>query len=160
MASKFWGFIKSLKWRLIVMSMLLAIVPSLIVGNGILFSYEMRALSIRQSEVMGQARIIANQVATNNYLDGEKTNSDTLLTQVNMLTSIYDGRVLIVDDNFQIVYDTYNLDDNKTIISDAVIKSFKGETTQIYDEESQYIEMSLPIINPNDETKSVKVSLS
>lgn len=155
MASKFLEFIKSLKCRLIVMSMLLAIVPSLIVGNGILLSYEMRALSIRQSEVMGQARIIANQVATSNYIDGEKTNYDTLLTQVNMLTSIYDGRVLIVDDNFQIVYDTYNLDDNKTIISDAVIKSFKGETTQIYDEESQYIEMSLPIINPNDETKSV-----
>ena len=73
MASKFLGFIKSLKWRLIVMSMLLAIVPSLIVGNGILLSYEMRALSIRQSEVMGQARIIANRVATNNYIDGEKT---------------------------------------------------------------------------------------
>jgi hypothetical protein len=73
----------------------------------------MRALSIRQSEVMGQARIIANQVATSSYMDGEKANSENLLTQVNMLTSIYDGRVLIVDDNFQIVYDTYNLDDNK-----------------------------------------------
>ena len=113
------------------MAVLLAIIPSLIVGNGILLSYEMRALSIRESEVMGQARIIANQIATSSYMDGEKTNTDTLIAQVNMLTSIYDGRVLIVDNNFQIVYDTYNLDDNKTIISDAVIKSFKGETTQI-----------------------------
>ena len=154
--SKFFGFMKSLKFRLIVMSVLLAIIPSLIVGNGILLSYEMRALSIRESEVMGQARIIANQIASSNYIDGEKnSSSETLLTQVNMLTSIYDGRVLIVDDNFQIIYDTYNLDDNKTIISDAVIKSFKGETTQIYDSDNKYIEMSIPIINPNDESKTV-----
>lgn len=151
----FLSFLKSLKCRLIVMAVLLAIIPSLIVGNGILLSYEMRALSIRESEVMGQARIIANQIATSNYMDGDKTNTDTLIAQVNMLTSIYDGRVLLVDNNFQIIYDTYNLDDNKTIISDAVIKSFKGETTQIYDSDNQYIEMSIPIINPNDETKTV-----
>lgn len=154
-ASKFLGFIKSLKCRLIVMSIVLAIVPSLIVGNGILLSYEQRAISIRQSEVMGQARIIANQIATSNYMDGDRTGVEILRAQMGMLTSIYDGRVLIVDDNFQIVYDTYNLDDNKTIISDAVIKSFKGESTQLYDSENQYIEMSLPIINPNDERQTV-----
>ena len=68
----FLGFLKSLKCRLIVMAVLLAIIPSLIVGNGILLSYEMRALSIRESEVMGQARIIANQIAISNYIDGEK----------------------------------------------------------------------------------------
>ena len=154
-ASKFFEFMKSLKCRLIIMAIVLAIVPSMIVGNGILLSYEMRALSIRESEVMGQARIIANQIATSNYMNGNGENVDTLRAQMGMLTSIYDGRVLIVDDNFQIIYDTYNLDDNKTIISDAVIKSFKGESTQIYDSDNKYIEMSLPIIDPSDETKTV-----
>ena len=154
-ASKFLAFIKSLKFRLIIMAIVLAVIPSLVVGNGILFSYEKRALSIRESEIMGQARIIANQIATSNYIGDDKGNTETLLAKVNMLTSIYDGRVLIVDNNFKIIYDTYNLDDNKTIISDAVIKSYRGETTQIYDSDNQYIEMSLPIINPNDETQAV-----
>ena len=154
-ASKFIGFIKSLKCRLIVMSILLAIIPSLIVGTGILLSYENRAIAIRESEVMGQARIIANQIATSNYMNGNREDVDTLRAQMSMLTSIYDGRVLIVDDNFQIIYDTYNLDDNKTIISDAVIKSYKGESTQLYDADNKYIEMSLPIINPNDDTQTV-----
>ena len=153
--SKFFDFIKSLKCRLIIMAIVLAIVPSMIVGNGILLSYEMRALSIRESEVMGQARIIANQIATSNYMNGNRENVEILRAQMSMLTSIYDGRVLIVDDNFQIIYDTYNLDDNKTIISDAVIKSFKGESTQIYDSDNKYIEMSLPIIDPSDETQTV-----
>lgn len=154
-ASNFLSFIKSLKCRLIIWAVMLAIIPSLIVGSSILFSYEKRALSIRESEVMSQARIIANQIATSNYMNGNKDSSDTLLAQMSMLTTIYDGRVLIVDDNFQIVYDTYNLDDNKTIISEEVIKSFKGETKQSYDEENNYIEMSIPIINPNDETETI-----
>ena len=153
--SKVYSFIKSLKFRLIVIAILLAIIPSLIVGMGILFSYELRALSIRQSEVMGQARIIANQIGASNYMNGDRDNVEILRAQMNMLTSIYDGRVLIVDDNFQVIYDTYNLDDNKTIISDAVIKSFKGESAQIYDSDNKYIEMSIPIVNPNDETQTV-----
>lgn len=154
-ASNFISFIKSLKCRLIVWALLLAIIPSLIVGSSILFSYEMRALSIRESEVMSQARIIANQIATSNYMNGNRDSSDTLLAQMNMLTTIYDGRVLIVDDNFQIIYDSYNLDDNRIIISEEVIKSFQGETKQSYDSENNYIEMSIPIINPNDETETI-----
>lgn len=153
--SKFFDFIKSLKCRLIVWSILLAVVPSLIVGSTILLSYEMRAIDIRESEVMSQARIIANQIATSNYMNGNKDTSDTLLSQMSMLTTIYDGRVLIVDGNFQIVYDTYNLDDGKTIISEEVLKSYKGESTQSYDGENNYIEMSVPITNPNDETQTV-----
>ena len=153
--SKFFEFIKSLKCRLIVMAIVLAIVPSLIVGNGILLSYEMRALSIRESEVMGQARIIANQIATSNYMSGNRDTVETLRAQISMLTSIYDGRVLIVDGNYQIIYDNYYLDDNKTIISDAVIKGFKGETTKIYDSDNKYIEMSIPILKPNDENQTV-----
>ena len=137
------------------MAVLLAIIPSLIVGNGILLSYEMRALDIRQSEVMNQARIIANQIATSNYMNGNKDTSDTLLAQMSMLTTIYDGRVLIVDGNFQIVYDTYNLDEGKTIISEEVLKCYKGESTQSHDGENNYIEMSVPITNPNDETQTI-----
>ena len=154
-ASTFLTFVKSLKCRLIVWSILLAIIPSMIVGTTILLSYEQRALSIRQSEVMSQARIIANQVATSNYMSGNRDSSATLLAQMNMLTTIYDGRVLIVDGNFQIIYDTYNLDDNKTIISEEVLKSYKGESTQSYDSENNYIEMSIPIINPNDKTETI-----
>ena len=88
-------------------------------------------------------------------MNGNKDTSDTTLAQMSMLTTIYDGRVLIVDGNFQIVYDTYNLDDGKVIISEEVLKSYKGESAQVYDDVNNYIEMSVPITNPNDETQTV-----
>ena len=153
--SSFMGFIKSLKCRLIVFAIVVAIIPSLIVGSAILASYETRAISIRESEVLSQARILSNQLATSNYINGVSNSSETLLAQMSMLTTIYDGRILIVDDNFEIIYDTYNLDNNKTIISEEVILSFKGEENTSYDAENRYLEMSIPITNPNDETNTV-----
>jgi len=153
--SDFMSFIKSLKCRLIVFAIVVAIIPSLVVGTAILASYEKRAVSIRESEVLSQARILSNQVATSNYINGGTNSSETLLAQMSMLTTIYDGRILIVDDNFQIIYDTYNLDNNKTIISEEVILSFKGEENTSYDSENRYLEMSIPITNPNDETSTI-----
>ena len=152
--SNFMSFIKSLKCRLTVFAVIIAVIPGLVVGVGILFSYEQRAVSLRESEVLSQARILSNQVATSNYIDGTNS-SETLLAQMSMLTNIYDGRILIVDDNFEILYDTYNLDNNRTIISEEVIRSFKGEEMTSYDSENRYLEMSIPITNPNDETGTI-----
>lgn len=152
--SNFMSFIKSLKCRLTVFAVIIAVIPGLVVGIGILFSYEQRAVSLRESEVLSQARILSNQVATSNYIDGTNS-SETLLAQMSMLTNIYDGRILIVDDNFEILYDTYNLDNNRTIISEEVIRSFKGEEMTSYDSENRYLEMSIPITNPNDETGTI-----
>lgn len=153
--AKFFDFVKSLKFRLIVFTLVVAIIPSVVVGIAILNSYESRAVSIRQSEVLSQAKIVANQIATSDLIEGNESSSDTILAQISMLTNIYDGRVLIVDDNFRIIYDTYNLDDSKTIISEEVIKSYQGDEIQNYDSENHYIEMSIPIVNPNDETETV-----
>jgi len=154
--SKFVEFIKSLKFRLILCALVVTIVPSVVVGASILSSYEMRALSIRQSEVLSQAKIVANQISSSELLEGNSSSSETILAQIAMLTNIYDGRILIVDDNFKIIYDTYNLDDNKTIISEEVIRSFQGDDIQKYDSKNHYIEMSIPIINPNDEAKTIQ----
>lgn len=150
-------FFKSLKFRLIISIILVALISSFIVAASILASYKTRALSIRESEVLSQAKIVANQIAGSSFMD-KNTNSsdDILLAQINMLTIIYDGRVMIVDGNFKVIYDTYNLDDNRTIISQEVIRSSVGdEIITIYDSENHYIEMSIPIINPKDETATV-----
>ena len=150
-------FFKSLKFRLIFSMILMALIPSLIVSTSILASYETRALDIRESEVLSQAKIVANQIAVSSYMNKEGTsNNDTLVSQFTMLTTIYDGRVLIVDGNLKIVYDTFNLDDNRTIISEEVIRSFAGnKIITSYDSENHYIEMAIPIVNPNDEMKTV-----
>ena len=48
-SKQFLQFIKSLKFRLILLTLVIAIVPSLILSSGILHSYAARAVAIRES---------------------------------------------------------------------------------------------------------------
>ena len=153
---KFLDFLKSLKFRLIILVIAMAVIPGNVIRAGILNSYESRALSIRQSEVLPQAQIISNQIAVSEYMTGGSGQSETIRTRMNMLTTIYDGRVMIVDKAFRIIYDTYNLDYHKTIISEEVLKSLKGEQIVKYDSENLYIEMAIPIVDPSDDDGEVQ----
>ena len=155
-SKQFLQFIKSLKFRLILLILVIAIVPRLILSAGILHSYAARAVLIRESEILSQAKILANQIATSEYMSmDDATESSTIQAQIDMLTTIYDGRVIIVDQNFTVYHDTYNLDDNKIIIAEEVVRSFRGEDITHYDMENHYIEMTIPIIDPNDDTDTV-----
>ncbi len=146
-------FIKSLKFRLILIFVILAVVPGIILRVGILNSYESRAVSIRESEILSQAKILTNQIATSEYMKGG--DSATIRAQIDMLTTIYDGRVIVVNDAFRIIHDTYNLDDGKTIISEEVIKTLNGEDITNYDSENHYIEMAIPITDPEDKSGKI-----
>ena len=152
---RFLDFLKSLKFRFIILITTVIVIPGVLLCFGILNSYESRAVSIRESEVLSQAKILANQIATSDYLENGGADSQELKAKVDMLTTIYDGRVMVVDDEFKIITDTYNLDDNKIIISKEVVKSFAGAETVNYDSENHYIELSIPITNPDDEKGAV-----
>jgi signal transduction histidine kinase len=140
---KLTDFLKSLKFRLIFLFLLIGIVPGILLRAGMLASYEHRAVSIRTSEILSQAKILANQIVSNDYI--YNTDTPTINAQLSQLSTIYDGRIMVIDDNFRIVKDTYELDDGKTIISEEVIKSFYGEEISKYDEDNRYIEMTIPL---------------
>ena len=144
------AFYKSLKSRLIFMIFVLVLVPEVVLCFGILNTYESRAVSIRESEVLSQAKILANKISTSKYFDKDGSDLSNIDAQIDTLTTIYEGRVLIVDKHFKIIKDTYNLDDGNTIVSEEVIKTFSASEITNYDSKNHYIELSVPISNPND----------
>ncbi len=153
---QFFLFIRSLKFRLILLILIIAVVPGLILSIGILYSYESRAVTIRESEILSQAKILANQIAASEYMSQEnRMESGDIQAQINMLTTIYDGRVMLVDNYFKVIHDTYNLDDHKIIIAEEVMRSFRGEDVVHYDSENHYIEMTVPISNPDDRSGTI-----
>ena len=136
-------FIHSLKFRLFLLVALAGILPNIVLRVGILLSYESRAVSNRSIDVLGQAKILGNQVVTYDYM--KDTSLEVINAQLEMLSTIYDGRVLIVNSSFQIVKDTYELDTGKTIISEEVVKSFQGEEINKYDSKNRDIELAIPL---------------
>ncbi len=123
------------------------IAPGFSLRAGILSAYESRAVETRTVDITSQAKLLATQIVANNYL--ENTSSQNITTQLEQLSTIYDGRVMLIDQAFHIVKDTYALDEQKTILSEEVMQAYQGETVQKYDSDNRYIEMTLPI---NDES--------
>lgn len=148
-------FLKSLKFRLMILFILIGIVPGIILRAGILESYENRAVSIKTSEILSQAKILANQIVSNDYLNN--SSSTIINAELDQLSNIYDGRVMIIDSGFHIIKDTYDLDTGKTIISEEVIQSYYGEEIKKYDSDNRYIELAVPLIqnDVNMEEKQV-----
>ncbi|MCI9416262.1 MAG: cell wall metabolism sensor histidine kinase WalK [Eubacterium sp.] len=143
---KFRDFFKSLKFRLVLLFLVIGILPMIVLRIGILNSYEQKAVSNRSTDVLSQAKILTNQIVFNNYLSDPE--SEIINSQLEQLSNIYDGRIMVIDDNFHILKDTYGLDEGKTIVSEEVIRSFSGEEISKYDSENCYIEMTIPLSGP------------
>lgn len=135
--------LRSLKMRIFILLLVVGLVPSCYMQYGILQNYETRAISVRTSEVQAQLKIIANHLITYNYL--QDTSSPVINAELEQLSNLYGGRVLIISGNLKVVKDTYGISEGKTIISEEVVKCFRGESMSNYDAELGYIEMTIPI---------------
>ncbi len=142
-------FLKSLKFRIFILMMILGLLPGAALQMGLLKIYENKAVSNRRIDILSQAKILGTQIVTYDYLNN--TSLDVINAQLELLSNIYDGRVLLINSGFQIVKDTYNLDTGKAIISEEVVKSFKGEEISKYDSDNRYIEMTIPLTDSNTE---------
>ncbi|GFI02587.1 HAMP domain-containing sensor histidine kinase [Lachnospiraceae bacterium 64-25] len=135
---------RSLKVRLFVIIFLMGSIPSIFVRVGILENYESRAVDVRTSDVQTQLRIIANHLITYNYL--QDTSSEMIGAELEQLSNLYNGRVLIINGNLKVVKDTYAISEGKTIVSEEVIRCMKGVNTVNYDAVNGFIEITVPIV--------------
>lgn len=137
------AYLKSLKFRIFLLIILFGIAPTFLLRTGILSVYEKRAVNTRTVDITSQAKLLASQIVENNYL--QDTSSKNITTQLDQLSTIYDGRVMLIDSSFTIVKDTYALDEQKTILAEEVMQAYNGETVQKYDADNHYIEMTFPM---------------
>lgn len=144
--------LRSFLVRIFVIIVLVGSLPSLFLRYGILATYTERAISLRISDVQTQGRILANHLLNYNYL--QDSTSEVINAELSQLAEVYNGRVLIVDQNFKVIKDTYGLSVGKIMISEEIIKCFNGENTTNYDEKNHYIEMTIPIAALAEQTNS------
>lgn len=139
--SKIW---RSLKVRLFIIMFLMGMAPAVFLRMGILENYESRAVEVRTQDVQTQLRIIANHLITYNYL--QETSSEGISAELEQLSNLYNGRVLVINGSLKVVKDTYGISEGKTIISEEVIRCMKGGGTVSYDPVNRFIEITIPIV--------------
>ncbi len=163
MIAKIWEKLKqfvllrSLQARIFILVLLVGVVPSVIMRYGILDNYEERSVNQRISVVQNQLKIVGNHLLSNNYFKtkpegfNSSVSRDVIDAELDMISNLYEGRVMIINSSLKVVKDTYGISEGKTIISEEVIKCFQGESTSNYDKDHGYIEMTTPIVDSGTE---------
>ncbi|MBO4609056.1 MAG: two-component sensor histidine kinase [Lachnospiraceae bacterium] len=150
--------LRSLRARIFLIILVLGIVPCILVRVTIVSDYESRAVETRVSSVQNQLTITANHLVANKYIsaltgraDDYTGSLDVMDAEIEMLSNVYEGRIMIIGANFKVLKDTYGISEGKTIISEEVIKCFQGVSTSYYDKNLGYIELTTPIADTTAE---------
>ena len=141
------NFFKSLRFRILIILIILGIVPSVIVTYTMLHYYQDRAVSMLTETVQDQSEILCNLIIKENYLND--TGSQTVNTKLEMFADLYNGRVLLADRDFKIVGDTFHTEEGKTLLSSLAVKCFKGEKASNFDLKSKVLEVAVPVQSPD-----------
>lgn len=136
-------FFKSLRFRILLLLVIFGIIPCVILKSAILNNYIDRTVSARTAEIQNQCTILSNQLKSYNYLIDAK--SEVINAEVTQLSNIYNGRILVINDEFRIVKDTYELEEGKTVVSEDVLKCYQGKGTIYHDRKNHYAEVTIPI---------------
>lgn len=107
---------------------------------------------MRTAQLQNQCTILCNQIGAGGYLDTGL--SEVLEAELEQMSGIYNGRIMLINSQYQITEDTYDLDTGKIIVSEDVMQCFEGEGTKIYDRDNQYIEVTSPVFVPGSEQVS------
>lgn len=145
-------FFRSLNFRIMVFLCLFGCIPALVISGAFLVSYEKQSLTQLGNDVRNQCQIVATQLGNGDYLANPDKNA--LKTELAQLATLYDGRIIIIDRNFQIIEDTYELEIGRTMVAEEVIKCFRGENMSHY-VSGRFIEMTIPITTGEDADKTI-----
>ena len=138
------SFFKSLRFRIMVIMIIIGIVPGFIIEGMLISSYEDRAVELRQITVKNQCDILGNQLMREGYLQQK---SEVIDGELSMISSAFSARVLVINRNGRIIEDTYDIDEGKYAYSEEVIQCFEGVNTSAYDKDNTYIELTIPLTN-------------
>ena len=133
---------------------LVSSIPCFIAKQVIISAYEDRSVAWRTAEIQEQCTILSHQLAISNYLN--EPVSEEVDAELSMLSNIYNGRALVIDEEYKVVKDTFGSDEGKTIIAPDVVTCFAGNSTSFYDKEARYLDITTPITETIGEETTVK----
>lgn len=140
-------FFKSLRFRILIILIMLGILPSIVVSEMVILNYEDRAIEETAENVRKECEILCSLIIRENYLND--SSSQSVNSKLESLCNIYDGRILLVDKDFVVVKDTYNTDEGKCLLSPKIIQCFQETKDLSYIVGADGISMAVPVKSPD-----------
>lgn len=128
---------------------LVGIIPVIIFSQVVIKSYNSQIISQKTDEIKSYGNVISNLILSSGYLSGQESNE--VENEAEEVANVYQGRVVIIDQNLNIIKDTYDLEEGNIAISTEIVKCFSEPKAQYTNELGDYIQLTLPIVEPSSE---------
>lgn len=151
-------FLRSMRIQVLIVFLMMGLVPLYIFSIIITNEYESKLVSQRVDELQSYGTMISNLVVSSGYLVDH--DSEEVVEEAAQIAEIYQGRIILVDQNLRIIHDTYGLEDGKTVISTEVVKCFNSDNGKYINELGEYVQLTMPIVNSNKQTTDGVVIMS
>lgn len=139
---------------MLIVFIIVGVVPLHLFTRILLNNYMEKTINSRFSQMQNQIIMLSNQMLPTGYL----TLADVpeIDVELNRVAEIYQGRILVVNNNLNIVEDTYGLyDDNRYLVSKEVIQCLNGNSSRVHDKKNNYLILTQPITHTTEEQKVV-----
>ncbi|TAH65329.1 MAG: HAMP domain-containing histidine kinase [Anaerolineaceae bacterium] len=143
-----------MRMHMLFVFIFVGIIPLYLFSYILLNNYKEKAVTSRFNQMQNQIIMLSNQMLPTGYL----TLADVpeIDAEINRVAEIYQGRIVVVNNNLNIVEDTYGLyDDKKYLVSKEVIQSFNGNSSKVHDKENNYLILTQPITHTTEEQKVI-----
>lgn len=139
----------SMRVPLIIFCLLLVLIPAVIQSRIFISSVEREQINDRMIEVKNQGLILSNKLGKGGYMENVSSGS-AMDVEMDTTADIFNGRIVIVDRDYRVIRDTFDLSVGRIYIAEEVLKCFQGENSSRYNEERDYFALTLPIYNGID----------
>ncbi len=122
----------------------MGILPMLAMEHSVISTYRQTVLKNSATDIQGQLNQIAGKIGSgNSYID---QNTQIFKEDISMLSGIYGGRVLVVNSQMKIIYDSYVFEEGRILISDSVIDGLMGRYDgKQYRSEDGIMQVQVPV---------------
>ncbi|MBR1744267.1 MAG: two-component sensor histidine kinase [Lachnospiraceae bacterium] len=145
-----WYQLKSMRIQLLLVMFLTGLIPVVLFSIIFIRTYNGQTISQKNDEVKSYGNVISNLIANSGYLTGK--DSTEVEKEAEEISNAYQGRVMIIDQNLNIIKDTYEMETGNTLISTEVIQCFSNKDAFFSNEIGDYIQLTMPIVEQATET--------
>ena len=108
-------------------------------------SHDARLWKQKTETVQNRCIMVAERIKSYGF---QFTSMDeTLETELEQFASLMEGRIMVIDHNYRIVKDTFQIEDNRYLMTEDVLKVMAGETNVLTNRDGQYLEIVYPVMD-------------
>lgn len=140
----------SMKVPLMLCFLLISLLPLVVQARFLTGFFSQTQIEDKMIEAQNKCLILTNKLVSTGYIN-KPSNNPSLDTEMNVTADLFNGRIVVIDGNFKIIKDTFDLTRGKISVAEDVLKAYEGETISRLNRKKQYFSLTIPVYGKSDQ---------